>query len=192
MFDSTASYCSPRLQPRPLLHKGYYGLFATEYIPKGEVLVVWSGRLVYIDDVQHLSTLHVSYTIQVEENLYLVSVREGEPADYVNHSCNPNSGLSGQIGLVALRDIQPGEEICFDYAMSDGSPYDEFECRCGEPTCRHRISGNDWQRPELQQRYAGYFSPYLQRRIERLLATNGAHHSNGNGTAVHAVKGSSG
>lgn len=60
------------------------------------------------------------------------------------------------------------EEVCFDYAMSDGSPYDEFDCTCGAADCRRRVTGNDWCRPELQQRYAGYFSPYLQRRIEQL------------------------
>ena len=51
------------------------------------------------------------------------------PADWVNHSCEPNCGLSGQIALVALRRLEPGEEVCFDYAMSDGSPYDQFHVR---------------------------------------------------------------
>jgi hypothetical protein len=52
--------------------------------------------------------------------------------------------------------------------MSDGSPYDEFDCECGAANCRGRISGNDWRRPELWERYAGHFSPYLQRRINHL------------------------
>ena len=69
--------------------------------------------------------------------------------------------MSGQIGVVALRDLAAGDEICIDYAMCDGSPYDEFECGCGTPTCRGRITGDDWRRPELQARYAGYFSPYF-------------------------------
>jgi uncharacterized protein len=65
-----------------------------------------------------------------------------------------------------MRDIKVGEEVCFDYAMSDTMPYDEFECGCGQPTCRGNISGNDWQKPELQKRYAGFFSPHVQRRID--------------------------
>lgn len=79
-----------------------------------------------------------------------------------------NAGLSGQTGLVAIRAIQPGEEICYDYAMSDGSPYDEFRCKCGAVDCRARVTGNDWALPHLQRRYAGYFTPYLQRRIDEL------------------------
>ena len=69
-----------------------------------------------------------------------------------------------------MRPIGPGEEICFDYAMCDGSCFDEFECDCGAPNCRRTITGNDWQNPELWERYAGYFMPYLQRRIDRLKA----------------------
>jgi hypothetical protein len=76
--------------------------------------------------------------------------------------------MSGQIGLIAIRDIEVGEEVCLDYAMCDGSDYDEFECSCGAPNCRGRITGEDWKRPELWERYDGYFSPYLQRRIAQL------------------------
>jgi hypothetical protein len=106
-------------------------------------------------------------TLQIDEDLYIVTSQEG-PADWVNHSCEPNAGLSGQIVLVAMRDIAPGEEICFDYAMSDGSPYDEFDCNCGSTHCRGRVTGSDWRRQELIDRYKGYFSPYLQQRINRL------------------------
>jgi len=89
-------------------------------------------------------------------------------ADYFNHSCNPNCGLDSPISLVAMRDIEVGEEACFDYAMSDSSDYDEFECHCGAPNCRKTITGRDWMLPELQERYFGFFSPYLQRRIEKM------------------------
>jgi hypothetical protein len=69
---------------------------------------------------------------------------------------------------VAMYRIVPVEEVCFDYAMTDGSPCDEFECGCGLSDCRGYITGSDWKRAELQERYKGYFSPYLQGRIVRL------------------------
>jgi len=50
--------------------------------------------------------------------------------------------------------------------MSDGSPYDEFDCACGSGLCRRRVTGEDWRQPVLQQRYSGHFSPYLQQRID--------------------------
>jgi hypothetical protein len=67
-----------------------------------------------------------------------------------------------------MRDIRPGEDITYDYAMSDGSAYDEFDCACGAAECRGFISGNDWQKPDLWLKYNGFFSPYLDRRIQWL------------------------
>ena len=67
--------------------------------------------------------------------------------------------------VVAMRDLEAGEEITFDYAMCDGSDDDEFVCGCEAEHCRGLITGADWLKPELQQRYAGWFSSYLARRI---------------------------
>jgi uncharacterized protein len=86
-----------------------------------------------------------------------------DPADYVNHSCDPNCGIVGSVLLVARRRIAAGEEICFDYAMTDTDDYDEFECRCGSEQCRGVVRGSDWKRAEIQDRYQGWFSSYLQR-----------------------------
>lgn len=163
------SYCSPRLEVRAVPYKGHYGVFAGDFIPAGELLVMWVGELVSFEGLADVPPPVRSRSVQVEDNLYLIPTQV-EPADFINHSCDPNAGLSGQIALVALRDIMPGEEICYDYAMTDGSAYDEFDCQCGASNCRRRVTGDDWRLPELQTRYRGYFSPYLQRRIDRLAA----------------------
>jgi hypothetical protein len=160
-------FISPKLEARPRPGKGGFGVFAHQPIEAGELLVVWGGHVVTRGEFVELPAITQRYSIQVEEDLYLVADWPPEPADFVNHSCEPNAGMSGQIALVAMRDIAPGEEVCFDYAMSDGTPYDEFDCNCGTPRCRGRVTGDDWSRPELWERYAGYFSPYLQRRIDR-------------------------
>jgi hypothetical protein len=158
---------SPRLEGRDCLHKGAKGVFALETVAAGELLAVWGGEVITVRDLELLPFEIRRLSIQVEEDIYLLATREG-PADWINHSCEPNAGLCGQAVLVAMRPILAGEEICFDYAMSDGSPYDEFDCRCGSLLCRGRITGNDWRRPELWERYRGFFSPYLQRRIDLL------------------------
>lgn len=163
-------YVSPRLEVRAMPSHGGYGLFARKPIEKDQVLTVWAGIIIAGDKLVELPEAFRHRVVQVEEDLYQVSLRPDEPADLGNHSCDPNAGLRGQITLVAMRDIAVGEEMCFDYAMCDGSPYDEFDCACGVPGCRGRITGDDWRRPELWARYDGYFSPYLQRRINRLRA----------------------
>lgn len=161
------SYCSPKLDLRPVPEKGGFGLFANQDIIAGELLAMWGGQIVTGDQLIRLPIERQTHGIQVDEDLYQIPLTEGDPADYFNHSCNPNCGLNSPISLVAMRDIALGEEVCFDYAMSDSSDYDEFECHCGSTLCRRRVTGKDWQLPELQKRYFGFFSPYLQRRIER-------------------------
>jgi hypothetical protein len=170
MKNSTrpAAFLSPKLEARPHRHKGGFGVFAKSLIHAEEVLVVWGGDVVLAEKFVELPAYVQQHSLQVEENLYLVPNGVDEPADFVNHSCEPNAGMRGQIVIVALRDIEAGEEICYDYATSDGGPYDEFDCACGAPSCRGKITGQDWKRPELWERYAGHFSPYLQRRIDRL------------------------
>jgi hypothetical protein len=158
-------FVSPKLEGKLITGKGGRGVFARERVRAGELLVVWGGEVVGGDALRAMSVDRFRLALQVEEDLYLLTANEG-PADWVNHSCAPNAGLQGQVVLVAMRDIRAGEEITFDYAMSDGSAYDEFECGCGARTCRGHMTGADWSLPELQERYAGYFSPYLQRRID--------------------------
>lgn len=177
MADGFMHYVSPKLIAYSFPDKGGFGVFANTFVAAGDLLVVWGGNVVTGEQFAQLSPREKMHSIQIEEDLYQVPSRaEPEPGDFINHSCTPNAGLSSSISLIALRDIEPGEEICFDYAMSDGSPYDEFECACGTPFCRGRVTGNDWQRPDLQARYAGYFSPYLQRRIDRMQTGRNGYH----------------
>src|SRR4051812_17057273 len=105
MPEQSLSYLSPCLEAYPLPEKGFFGVFAITPIPSGTLWVMWSGRLVSTQNLAELTELEVSRSVQVEENLYLVPIVEGEPGDFINHSCNPNAGLQGQIALVALRDI---------------------------------------------------------------------------------------
>lgn len=164
------SHLSPKLEARSLPEKGGWGVFALQAIGKGELLVLWGGRIIAEAELDPAMPNFSQRVLQVEEGLYLLAPELLEPSDRFNHSCDPNAGFTGQIGLVAMRDIAPGEEVCFDYAMCDGTPCDEFICSCGSETCRGNITGEDWKRPELRERYAGFFVPYLQRRIDMLEA----------------------
>ncbi|HET7143974.1 MAG TPA: SET domain-containing protein-lysine N-methyltransferase [Anaerolineales bacterium] len=148
--------------------EGGCGVFANSVISKGDLVSLWGGRIVHKDGLDPSMPRFNQRVLQVDEDFYLITAEEPEPNDCFNHSCDPNLGFFGQIGLVALRDIGSGEELMFDYAMSDGGPYDEFECNCGSPNCRGKITGSDWELPELWNKYKGYFSPYIARRIEKI------------------------
>lgn len=85
----------------------------------------------------------------------------------INHSCDPNSGFSDTITIVAMKDISPGEEVTWDYACSQ-TDFEQFKCKCKTEHCRGVIKPDDWKKPELQAKYKGYFSPYLKAKIEML------------------------
>jgi uncharacterized protein len=165
--ESTA-YLTDKCEVRNRDVAGGKTVIAREVIHPGELIGVWSGRVIGADELDELPEEIRMHTVQVEEGLYLASYGPSEPPDFINHSCEPNAGLSGQIAIVAMQRILPGDEVTIDYAMCDGSPYDEFDCQCGSVHCRGQVTGDDWRNPVLWERYAGHFSPYLQRRIDAL------------------------
>ncbi|HSD93090.1 MAG TPA: SET domain-containing protein [Methyloceanibacter sp.] len=166
--DHCTAYLTDKCEVQNRDVTGGKAVYARDVIEPGDLIAVWSGRIVEADELDELSEEIRRHTVQVEERLYLASYGPDEGPDFINHSCEPNAGLDGQIAIVALARIQPGEEVTIDYAMCDGSPYDEFDCACGSPICRGRVTGNDWRIPLLWERYAGHFSPYLERRIKAL------------------------
>lgn len=92
------------------------------------------------------------------------------PAEYVaenfvNHSCDGCGWYEGSDLLVALRDIRKGEEIAYDYALTESAPHFVLQCRCGQKKCRGAVTGNDWKLPELQQLYGNHFLPHILEKI---------------------------
>ncbi|MEJ6512142.1 MAG: SET domain-containing protein-lysine N-methyltransferase [Actinomycetota bacterium] len=160
------NWLTSKAQARRAGGKGM-GACVVESITAGETVAAFGGWVADEVELKSLPAERVSRTMQIDDHLYLVSGETADPGDYVNHSCTPNCGLAGNMLVVAMRDIAIGEELTFDYAMSDGGHYDEFECLCESNDCRGVVTGRDWRLPELQSRYAGWFSPYLARKIER-------------------------
>ena len=105
--------------------------------------------------------------IQIGDDLFIAPVTQEEREAsmlYSNHSCDANLGVRGEITFVALRDIAAGEELTHDWCITDDDDY-SVKCDCGSAKCRRTLTGKDWQRAELQKRYAGYFSAYLAEKI---------------------------
>jgi hypothetical protein len=137
------------------------GLFASAYIPGGTIVFVNGGRVFGINREP------LDLSLQILDDFVIgPDVGEESVSDHINHSCAGNLGFFGALHLVTLRDVHAGEELCFDYALCLGgqTPY-QMPCNCNQPGCRHVITERDWQRPELQIRYEGYFQPYLSQKI---------------------------
>ena len=169
---NTSSWLNPHLERRNSNAHGW-GIFAKADIRKDEKLAIFGGKVMLIDEMYQLPENMQGYTMQIEERFVLGPASTiPEDTDFFNHSCDPNSGFKGQVFLVAMRDIRAGEEIAFDYCMtvseSVGSDMIfQMKCACDSPHCRKTITEQDWMLPELQARYKGYFSQYIQEKIEK-------------------------
>jgi uncharacterized protein len=160
-------WLSPKAEARITPGKGS-GSFAIEPIAAGESVAGFGGYVTTRDVLNTLPDDQQHRSIQISDDLFMAPQPQPEPGDMINHSCEPNCVLLGGIVVIAWRDIAVGEELTFDYATCDDSDYDEFDCLCGAPNCRGRVTGHDWKLPALQEKYAGHFSPYLARRIVTL------------------------
>lgn len=143
------------------------GLFCVDAIKMGETVVVKGGHVFDRGTRDELAATLGPAEIQIDDDLFIGPMTQEEREASMmclNHSCAPNLRIVGQISFRAMRDISPGEELTFDYATGDDDDW-EMDCSCGATTCRGRITGKDWQLPEIQKRYAGCFAEYLERKI---------------------------
>jgi len=150
------------------------GIFAAKPIKKNSPLMVFGGYVLTRDEEVKLPLDVRDIAIQIDRDLVIgvLTRKELASTDYVNHSCEPNAGIKGQISLVAMRDIKKGEEITFDYGTvvyrQKGAPKYELICLCGSKSCRKKITQYDWKIPSLQKKYRGYFPYYIQEDIDNL------------------------
>ncbi len=158
------SWLTPKAVVRDVGEHGH-GSFALEAIHVGEVVAAFGGYVVTGSQLPDFDGPRVSRSIQIADDLYLLAAPEVEDGDLINHSCDPTCGLLGEAVLVARYDVAVGEELTFDYGTCDASPYDEFDCVCGAPRCRGRVTGDDWRDRDFQMANNGWFSPYIARRI---------------------------
>lgn len=108
------------------------GLYATEKIRQGETILIVAGKAQSYPDM---------YSIQIAPDVH-INTHEN-PISATNHSCDPNAAIRLNIGngarLVAWKCIEAGEEITFDYKVTESKLAEPFDCLCGAKNCRGRI-----------------------------------------------------
>lgn len=140
------------------------GLFARKLIKKGSVVFHFKGK---IGDDAHTNP----ESLQIDENKFLESTLKFD--DFLNHSCEPNCYIDWQnLNLVALKDIQIGEELTFDYNTAE---YDlinmvqncSFKCNCGSKNCIGEVRGFRYLSPEQKKQIQKFISPFLKKKFEQ-------------------------
>lgn len=174
MPEASSSWSSPKIAVVEMGELGN-GTVAVDTIQPGELVIVQGGRV--MDYAEILTSDYEPFSnhcFQITGNLVISPYVPEEAAldgiFKVNHSCEPTCGFLGQLSLRAMRLIDPGEQITYDYAMTDANwgkvTCAEMRCLCGASSCRRIITGNDWKLPELQKKYEGYHSTFIQSLID--------------------------
>lgn len=141
-------------QIREVPKKGMGVIAKRSFLP-GDVVVV--GRIV------RRVSCRTQYSFQIDWDTH---VDLDEPARMLNHSCNPNLGIRknqfGGYSFVAMRRTLPGEELCWDYAMTEYECIALQLCRCGSTQCRRTNLGYKGLSTSLKKQYLGFIAPYLE------------------------------
>lgn len=151
------------------------GIFAKAPIKEGELLMVFGGLVVNRKDLDESKyRLQTAFPIELDTFIVLPSSDTSDTVDeYLNHSCDPSAWLTDEVTVVARRDIPAENEITLDVATWDMDTEwlysDDGICHCGQPMCRKKLSPHDYLNPELQEKYAGHFAPFIQRRIDNMM-----------------------
>jgi len=124
-----------------------YGLFARDFIPKDARIIEYVGERITKAEAERREEHRLARLAAGEDGcVYVFELNQRHdidgnvtwnPARRSNHSCGPNcetQNIRGHIWVIALRDIAPGEELCYDYGF-DYSEWQDHPCRCGAKEC---------------------------------------------------------
>jgi len=137
---------------RPFQMKGNsisgFGTYATRKIIQNEIVFhgeersqrIVTKRFVEKNWSDDEKKLFRHYAVPLSPSVYILW--DDRPSEWApqNHSCDPNTRYDG-LDLIAVRDINKGEELTLDYAELLDEQAETFECRCGASNCRKTISG---------------------------------------------------
>jgi hypothetical protein len=129
---------------RSLIHA--WGLFADQHISMNDFVIEYKGELVTTRECERRSKMYEEegrddYIFRVDREWFVDATMKGSMARFINHCCAPNCYTQiikhknqSKIIIYAKRDIQPGEELSYDYKF----PYedDKIMCTCGASNCR--------------------------------------------------------
>ena len=159
--------------PSPIAGRG---LIAQTALALGTVVIRLGGTVVSTEQ------LHALFDTAAALNTYIDTFAIGDDTHlvlpdhtdihYGNHSCDPTLWPVGTFELATRRALATGDEITIDYGLISDDPDFSMTCACRTATCRRVITGVDWQRADLQQRYANHWPAGLQRRIDHLMRGN--------------------
>lgn len=135
------------------------GLFSKVAFKEGELVFLMEGPTRFFKaEIPSECYIYPDW-YSVDKNIWI------EPAPFfnnINHSCNPNLGLRTSREFVARRNINPGEELSFDYSTTDDELPWIMDCECGELNCRRKVGAIQLLSEQQFQEIMPYVPKYFQ------------------------------
>jgi SET domain-containing protein len=128
-----------------------HGVFATRPIRRGRRIIEYVGARMPWAAAEKTEGPHTFLFGLSDSNKVINAEIGGNDSRWINHSCEPNCEAieeDGRVFIYALRDLQPGEELFYDYALvidEQRTPEmeKEHECWCGAANCRRTLLARD-------------------------------------------------
>lgn len=128
------------------------GAFATRKIAAGTRIAEYKGERISAEEaeIRHANKVgnpHHTFFFSLEDGRVIDGAAGGNNARWINHACAPNCEAveeDGRVFIHALRDIEAGEELGYDYGLLIEERYTPslkraYACHCGAPNCRQTM-----------------------------------------------------
>lgn len=128
------------------------GAFAVRRIRKGQRIIEYVGERIGPDEESRRydeakMKRHHTFLFGIDNKVSIDAAVGGNAARFINHSCDPNCEAveeDKRIFIEAIKNIQPGTELVYDYNFTVEPPItveeiEYYECRCGSTKCRGTI-----------------------------------------------------
>lgn len=153
--------------------KNHFGkaVFCSKKIDKGEAILHFRGSLYRKNEVPQNVKGDADRFMQI--GVYRFLGPSGKEDDLLNHSCDPNCGLyfkNGSVVLKAIKDIEVGDEITWDYSTTMYKNDQTILCLCKSKNCRKVIKEFSYLPKKIMKRYIdlGIVPKYIKNAFKNL------------------------
>ncbi|XP_053302023.1 histone-lysine N-methyltransferase ASH1L isoform X2 [Pleuronectes platessa] len=130
-----------------------WGIRTKECLRSGQFIIEYLGEVVSEQEfrsrmMEQYFSHSGNYCLNLDSGMVIDSYRMGNEARFINHSCEPNCEMQKwsvngvyRIGLFALKEIDSGTELTYDYNFHSFNTEEQQVCNCGSEGCRGIIGG---------------------------------------------------
>ena len=136
------------------------GLYASQDIRKGTKIIQYKGKIITTkqsDNNPKFDNNKAIYLFNLNKRYDLDGDFKFNTARLINHSCDPNCEVLGEglkLWIYAMKNINKGDELSYDYGFTFDQDFRQFPCKCGSKNCIGYIvrEGSRWRVRKIKRK----------------------------------------